>query len=890
MRLVAFDAARQPGSQKAAMTESERAGGAVRQPAATALGALLRLYRHRALLTQADLARSSGVSERAIRNLESGASQPRYSSVRLLARALGLNGAEYEGLTGLVGGADPAGPGQDRGPGAGPGTALSRLAVPVVPAQLPADVTSFVGRSAELARLDALPGADRPGGTALANVSGAAGIGKTALALHWAHRSAGRFPDGLLYANLQGFGAQDAVPAEPALVLARFIRGLGGDAAAIPDDPDERSALYRSLIHGRRVLIVLDDAVSERQVRPLLPAAPGCQVLVTSRIRLAALDGVQVVDLDALEPGQALELFARVAGPQRVAAEPAAAAQIVRLCGGLPLAVQIAAARLVAHPHWSVGLLAGRLAGEQHRLDELAIGDLEVRSSFACTYRYLAPPQRTLFRRLGLLPGTDFADWVAMPLLGVPAASATALTESLAGMRLLETAGTSDGTGGPARYRIPDLLRIFARERAAAEETEEELAAALARLQGMWLQLAEQADARLEAGQQLARVGRSGAVRWEPGGHVTDQLLRDPSAWLESERPALVAAVLQASELGLHEHAWDLACCLSRFLEGRWYMDDWRLALTAALTAARAAGDRRGEANLLRAMGEMLNDRDRYAEAVDCFRAAAEIFDALGEDVASAQARRGLSTAHCMLGQFSTAIEHLEPAIGLFRTAGETAALASAMYNLGAVQKMMGRHAGAHESYRESLALFRRLEDTANEALLLCSLGSLMTAMGNAAQAGAYLTESLAICEATAHRFGEIYAHLHLGELRTQTGDWPAAREHLTTALSYSLLAADRFGQAASLRGLGELAQQEGDSAAAMSQLAKALAIYNDDGIELWQARTLEGMGAVASAIGDREAAQALRGNAHELFAKLGVPRTESLIPVLEQSNGDHPG
>jgi len=220
--------------------------------------------------------------------------------------------------------------------------------------------------------------------------------------------------------------------------------------------------------------------------------------------------------------------------------------------------VQIAAARLVAHPHWSLGLLARRLSDEHHRLDELAIGDLEVRSSFACTYRYLSPLQRALFRRLGLLPGTEFADWVAMPLVGVPAQAAASLAESLADMRLLEAVGID--ACGSARYRIPDLLRIFAQERAAAEEDEQDLHASLARLQGMWLRLAEQADTRLDSGQQLARVGHSSAPRWEPGGQVTELLLRDPYAWLEAERPALVAAVLQARELGLHEHAWDLAC------------------------------------------------------------------------------------------------------------------------------------------------------------------------------------------------------------------------------------------------------------------------------------------------------------------------------------------
>jgi len=461
------------------MTESDAAAGDAGRAGAAAFVGLLRLYRRRALLTQEDLARRSGVSVRTIRKLESGSSRPRYSSVRLLAGALDLSEREYEAMTGVFGGLDSGCPGHDAEPAY------------VFPAQLPAGPISFVARSDELACLDAILRSGPAG--AIANVSGAAGVGKTAIALHWAHRSDDQFPDGQLYADLQGCGSPESRPADTALVLARFIRGLNGDAQAIPDDLDERSALYRSLLHDRRVLIVLDDAASERQVRPLLPAVPGCKVLVTSRIRLAALEGAQVVDLHALEPAQALELLRNAAGPERVAAESAAAAQIVEICGYLPLAVQIAAARLVAHPHWSLGLLARRLSDEHRRLDELAIGDLEVRRSFASTYRQLEPLQRALFRRLGLLPGTDFADWAAMSLVDVPAGTAASLTESLADMRLLEAAGID--ACGSARYRIPGLLRVFARERAAAEDDEQDLNASLARLQGMRLQSAELAEA-----------------------------------------------------------------------------------------------------------------------------------------------------------------------------------------------------------------------------------------------------------------------------------------------------------------------------------------------------------------------------------------------------------
>jgi hypothetical protein len=367
-------------------------------------------------------------------------------------------------------------------------------------------------------------------------VAGQAGIGKTALAVHVAHRLRDRFPDGQLYVNLRG-AQQQQLPAT--LVLGRFLRALGVDGAAIPEDAEEREALYRARLADRRVLVVLDNAAGEAQVRPLLPGTPGCGVLVTSRARLAGLEGARLVHLDVLEEPQALELVGRIVGAERVAAEPDAAAQIVGFCGRLPLAIRVAGARLAARPGWPLSRLAELLADARRRLDQLAAGDLEVRASLALSYQALSVEQQRALRLLSLLEVGDVSTWLAGPLLGVGHDQAEALVEGLADAQLLELAA-----GGPtaaSRYRLHDLIRLYARERSAAEDGPPERTAALAGVAAGWLALAEQADARLPVTANVVTFG--GAARWLFPRALVERLLADPLAWFELERANLLATV-----------------------------------------------------------------------------------------------------------------------------------------------------------------------------------------------------------------------------------------------------------------------------------------------------------------------------------------------------------
>ncbi len=336
------------------------------------------------------------------------------------------------------------------------------------PAQLPPDITDFTGREKQVAQVcDLLAGepAQRPPAVVVAAIAGQAGVGKTTLAVHVAHRIRDRFPDGQLYVNLRG---NERWRLDPGDVLARFLRALGVDGAAIPETTEERSHLFRSRLDGLRVLLVLDNAAGEAQVRPLLPASRACAVLVTSRSRLAGLEGIRLVDLDVFDAEQAVALMSRLAGRDRVTAEAQAAEQIVQLCGYLPLAVRVAGARLAIRPHWSLRRLANVLADEHRRLDELQVGDLDVRASLALSYAGLDNQARRGLRLLGMLDVPDFTPWAAAALLDTSQQRAEVLVDALADAQLIDVVG-EDATG-QFRYRFHDLARVYARERAEAED------------------------------------------------------------------------------------------------------------------------------------------------------------------------------------------------------------------------------------------------------------------------------------------------------------------------------------------------------------------------------------------------------------------------------------
>ena len=841
-------------------------------------GGLLRAYRERALLSQEQLAERSGLSTRTIRNLEQGRTRsPRGGSIRLLADALGLAGARRSRFE------------EAARPALLP--ELAEAAAPVaVPRQLPPDIADFVGRSAPVERLQALLGG-RSGGAddgsrvplVVCAVAGKAGVGKSALAVHVAHRLATHYRDGQLYASLGGGGTEGWGPAgrrplsplDPAEVLSRFLRALGVDGGAIPDALEERMALYRSRTAGRRVLVVLDDAAGEAQLRPLLPGGPAAAVLITGRTRLAALEGAHLVQLDVLDPDPAVALLARVAGPRRVAAEPDAAATIVAACGRLPLAVRVAGARLAARPHWPLARMAGLLADERCRLDELAHGDLGVRASLSLSYQGLADEQRWLFRRLGLLHAPDLPAWVAAALLDRPPAQAEERLEELTEAQLVDLAGW-DATGRP-RYRLHELLRAYALERLQAEEPAAEQQAALERALSGWASLADRADQRLPVGSLVG--GRVAVAGWRLEAAAADELVADPLAWFEAERAALVTAVHQASTLGAAgteppagKLAWRLAGSMAPFFQLRTYREDYQTACERSLAAARRGGDRRGEAWMLLALAELFGDRDQMDEALDLAGRARLLHQQVGDRHGEAYAWFIGADLRRIRGELAGVDEDLEQAWRRYSALGDEQGRAWVLHDRGRLRRQQGNLDEAGDLLAQALTASRIGGDRRVEALVLHGLALVHQGRGEQQLAVPCLLQSLRICRELGDGLGEGFVLRTLGDVRRDQGRNDEAAAALRQALVVLRRIGARRGEAVALQSLGELESAQDRPHDALALLEAALAVQRGLGNLPAVARTLAAIAEVQAATGDHAAAEHSRSEAGALSLTLGLP------------------
>ncbi|HEY0639364.1 MAG TPA: tetratricopeptide repeat protein, partial [Pseudonocardiaceae bacterium] len=523
----------------------------------------------------------------------------------------------------------------------------------------------------------------------------------------------------------------------------------------------------------------------------------------------------------------------------------------VRHCGHLPLAIRIAGARLAARPHWPPARLAELLADERGRLDALNAGDLDVRSSLALSYRGLTGPQRRTLRLLACLEARDVGAWVAAPLLDTAEERAEELMEDLAEARLLDV---RPGPDGVARFGLHDLVRGFARELSTAEDPWAERSAALARAFGAWLALAEDAAGRLAAG--FRRIAPGDAPRWTG---VTPP--PDPVDWLEAERPALVATVLQAAREPAHApYARDLACALARFFELREHLDDWAATSTAALAATRATGDRRGEAHLLRGLGELALDLDRLPRALDLLEQAGSLLAAVGDLDGRQHVLRAAGTALRMRGEPAAALDRLTEALDVAAAVGDEVGRAQALHGLGVLRRMAGQDAEAERHYREALAIFAAAGDPFGEAYVLCSLGLLLGRGarddGGAAsdEAERHLRRSVELCRQSGYRRGEALALGHLGDLHGRRGEHHAAAEELRLALEACREVRERPGEAIILHRLGELHRDLGDPDAARVLLRQALALTERLGMTYDHERarvTLSGLEPAPSVRGD---------------------------------------
>ena len=635
----------------------------------------------------------------------------------------------------------------------------------VTPHQLPPAVGCFAGRERELAELSALlDQADGQGsGTiVISAVGGSAGVGKTALATHWGHRVAGRFPDGQLYADLRGWGPS-ADPVPPADLISRFLHALGVPADQVPADAAARQNLYRSLLATRRILLVLDNARDTAQVRPLLPGGSSCVVLVTSRSRLAGLIAAEAaypLSLDVLTPGEARQLLVLRLGRDRVAAEPDAAGELAELCARLPLALAIAASRACLHPAMSLATLADGLRDASARLAALDAGDsISVEAAFSWSYQHLPEPGRRMFRLLSLHPGPDISVAAAASLAAINPGQARAMLRELADASLLTE-------HLPGRFRCHDLLRTYAAERATAEDSQPSQRAAIQRTLDHYLQSAHVANQMLPQCAARNPLGplQPGVIPELPGDY------RQAMAWFDAEQHVLAALVDRAVSAGFDESGWQLGVRIAGFFVHLGNSGSSAKILKAALAAARQLGDRQAQAQVHCRIGGMFIQLGAYDDAEHHYQQALVLCQEADDRAGQAQANFCLGIAanlqgrhskalthtcralaltepedeyrvrasalgnlgwhHACLGEYALALVYCRQAITLHQEDGDRHHEASAWDSLGFAQSHLGRHDEAISSYQLALALYRQVESRANEAASLNHLGDAYQAAG----------------------------------------------------------------------------------------------------------------------------------------------------------------
>ncbi len=708
--------------------------------------------------------------------------------------------------------------------------------------QLPPDVPEYTGRDTLQEQTHALltDSEALSRGTVTAAFAGKAGAGKTALAVHIAHRVRAGFTDAL-YVDLRG----TSEPLEPARVLARFVQALGVSRAAVPTDPDDLAEMYRELVATRRVLIILDNAAGEAQIRPLTPASPGSAVIITSRSRLHGL-AVTPRMVDLLIPSDAVELLTKVVGERRVAAEPAAARDIVGMCGYLPLAIQIAGRKLAAHPHWRLERVASRLTDERDRLSFLEVGDLEIRASFTLSYDGRPPDEQRAFRLLSLPAVNDFAPWAAAAILDLDLDEAEDVVDRLAEAQLLERRGVD--LAGAERYRFHDLLRVFARERETGVGTgidappgrhgpeggaaggvadrrhapdvvsparpptlSGEHRAALGQLLYAYLVMLREAVDTFSPGRvRVLPVGpdedavfAAAAARFAGGDPAG--VIRQPLVWFAAERSNLLALIEQAHAAGLDQPTWLLAAEAAEFYAFGAHWADWARTHELGLAAARRTGHRIAEAELLANLGEreifltfeeafwrldaagtdpdgepaVAVDRDapeRLALATERFERARALLAGFGEDLAESRAVRGLADACRGRGERAEALTFFEASLATMRRAGARRAEAETLVSLAMAYGDRGELAEGIACLTMSLSIARELGNRPLEALAQRRLGDLYRHQQRPEQALTAYNESLPLLAELPDPLWEPRVLVRRGDILAQLDDHPSAR------------------------------------------------------------------------------------------------------------------
>ncbi|WP_238007505.1 tetratricopeptide repeat protein [Dactylosporangium sp. AC04546] len=728
------------------------------------------------------------------------------------------------------------------------------------PAQLPADLRAFAGRADAVAALDRLAADPDAQASAVLVVSGTAGVGKTTLAVHWAHRVRARFPDGQLYVNLRGFHPTGAAVSGPE-ALHGFLTALGLPPAGIPADADARSALYRTLLTGRRMLVLLDNARDAEQVRALLPAAPGCLALVTSRHRLTGLvaaEGALPVPLDLLTHDEARALLTRRLGAERTAAEPGAVDTIVERCARLPLALAIAAARAATRPGLPLAHLAADLAA-----DPLSGGEpgTDVRAVFDSSYRQLTPAAARLFRLLGLHPGPDLGTAALARLAGLGPSRVAPLLAELTGAHLL-----AEPAAG--RYAMHDLLQAYAAERGREKDSRPTRAAALGRLFEHFVSTA------------------TGAVGTALPGETAGDGFDDPAAaraWLDRERANMVA-------LAGHGRPGDtisLAGAMHRYLDSGHYADAL-IVHTRALDAARQQGIPAAEAQALNHLGIAYRRVGRFADAAGLHQRALELCRAEGDTAAEGRTLELLGVAAWRLGDYDSARTHHHAALDLFRAIGDRLGEATQLNNVSIGNRQFGDVRAAIDGHRRALALLRDLGHRLGESHSLDNLGLAHQHAGEYREAVGCHEQALAICADIGFHAGQAAALNSLGHALVALGRPVEAIGHHRRALAMFREIGERANEVEAVNGLAAALLAAGDPAAARDWYTVAVTLAERTGNRLEQAAAHDGLARAHHTAGDLAAAGRHWRQSLELYAGLGVPDTERITEHLRCLAG-HP-
>jgi tetratricopeptide (TPR) repeat protein/transcriptional regulator with XRE-family HTH domain len=712
--------------------------------------ALVASHRRRLGLTQDELAERTGLSVRTIRKLESGdMGSPRLTTIRLLADAFGLCDEERDRLIQAASEPAPA----SKPPVAAGGT----------PAQLPADVAGFTGRIEELSRLDAL--IDERAGTAvlISAVTGAAGVGKTALAVHWAHRVRDAFPDGQVFVNLRGFDPTERPPMEPAKAIRLLLDALDVPPQRIPYDLDAQIGLYRTLVTGRRLLVLLDNARDAAQVRPLLPGGSTSMVVVTSRndlVSLVATEGARPLSVDLFSPGDARRMLASRIGTKRVAAEPEAIGHIIAACARLPLALAVAAARAAVRPAASLSRLAAEL-----NLEGLAGGEpaTDVRTVFSLSYRALGAETARQFRLLGLHPGPDVSLRAAASIAGARPDQVRRWLGELVSANLI----TEPSAG---RYALHDLLHAYAAERASQEEPDADRRAAIVRLLDHYLHSAYFAD-------RLLSPHRVPIVLDPPAAGVTAERPADVLRWFRAEHRVLLAVIDLADALMLDRYTVQLAWTVKVFLDRQGWWHDWVATQGTALAAAERAGDRDGQALAHTFLGQAFARQGGYADARTHYCQALDLYRETGRPAEHAFAHLTYAWLLDQQDDSRAALEHTQQAHRWYAEAGDRSGQANALNAIGWCQIRLGAPRAALTSCERALAMLQAVGDRAGQASTWDSIGNAHQLLGDYPRALACYEQALAhYRDDVGNRYFEALTLDSIGDTRSAAGDHEAAR------------------------------------------------------------------------------------------------------------------